>query len=1022
MADPSTYTVGWICALTTELVAAKSFFHEEYEVTLEAQAPGDNNSYSFGRMGRHDVAVACLPRARYGIAPAASVARDMLRTFPNIRVGLMVGIVSVLSGTKGGVLHHARGKTLQQQEFQLTGSLNQPPQFLLTAVGALEADYKGEGHEMNERIEEALSRRPRLRKRYARPSADTDRLYESRHIRQECRASTACKENCGEENLITRNSRGDNDDDPMVHYGLIASSDKLMKDITIRDKLAMEEGVLCFEMEAAGLMNHFPCLIIRGICDYDDSHKNKEWQGFTAMTAAAYANELLQKILPTSIQQHKTLAEVLDGIGIQMENITTSVRDTNATVNTMHADNQRQKIERCLKTPRSSTNVAKAKKRRHDSTGLWSRDSLLPWIGQLTEKNVQLLLTARPESDVQPQIVRFFGEQNCLSLDKTAVNGDIQSYILSVLDTNPRFTEQALSEQLRKDICIKVGEGADGMFRWAACQMDTLEACPTLNAVREALVSLPRDLPKTYDRMMESIPPQHKNDSIRLLQFMVNCEQPLSLAEAVEILATRPDPHHDRLRCCPGIIHTVTVESEQLDENDDMYRWEEVHLTHFPVKEYLTKLDAFCELKSAIVITEELINYLYDVKDPLYLVRADFPLAIRTENIWCEFARRAQTVEKIVQMTAKLLISRSNVLKLYRISQLQVLNWYCSSKRRGERLDSRSRRSHGRAEDGFSIACLGGLQSTVASMMEDTKFNVPIKEKEACLIGAILNKHPEVAEVLLNYGVNPDASNFNGSAIYNASKLGFTELASENGHFEVIEELLNEGYHVDIQNSLERTVEKGHTAITELLVSWGACEAEPISDNDVLEISSSRRIFRLVCRLLDARPDDYEKNKALLKACEAGRLDVIRLLISRRAQADHPIDCNYKHYNYIELDWIDNGEVHHNCLVLAAHSGYEDVVQTLLDNEFDLSQVLDLKTELEVTTSICVGKAFVRALLGCHHRVIITLLDAMENHAYTDEIAALRAASEPHNLHILREFSDSMKDYIGDGKVPVSLG
>lgn len=122
MADPSTYTVGWICALTTELVAARSLFDEEYEVNLDVQSPGDNNSYSLGRMGNHEVVVASLPMAEYGIAPAASVARDMLRTFPNIRVGLMVGIgggapssqhdirlgdvvVSVPSEARGGVLH-----------------------------------------------------------------------------------------------------------------------------------------------------------------------------------------------------------------------------------------------------------------------------------------------------------------------------------------------------------------------------------------------------------------------------------------------------------------------------------------------------------------------------------------------------------------------------------------------------------------------------------------------------------------------------------------------------------------------------------------------------------------------------------------------------------------------------------------------------------------------------------------------------------------------------------------------------
>ncbi|ROT35327.1 ankyrin [Sodiomyces alkalinus F11] len=60
-------------------------------------------------------------------------------------------------------------------------------------------------------------------------------------------------------------------------------------------------------MEAAGLMNHFPCLVIRGICDYADSHKNKEWQGYAAMVAAAYAKDLLQQIPPSRVEAEKPI-------------------------------------------------------------------------------------------------------------------------------------------------------------------------------------------------------------------------------------------------------------------------------------------------------------------------------------------------------------------------------------------------------------------------------------------------------------------------------------------------------------------------------------------------------------------------------------------------------------------------------------------------------------------------------------------------------------------------------------------
>jgi nucleoside phosphorylase len=60
-----------------------------------------------------------------------------------------------------------------------------------------------------------------------------------------------------------------------------------------RDRLRNELNVLCSEMEAAGLMDNFPCLVVRGICDYADSHKNDRWQKYAAATAAAYAKELL---------------------------------------------------------------------------------------------------------------------------------------------------------------------------------------------------------------------------------------------------------------------------------------------------------------------------------------------------------------------------------------------------------------------------------------------------------------------------------------------------------------------------------------------------------------------------------------------------------------------------------------------------------------------------------------------------------------------------------------------------------
>ncbi|KAH7129240.1 Pfs, NACHT and ankyrin domain protein [Dactylonectria macrodidyma] len=97
-------------------------------------------------------------------------------------------------------------------------------------------------------------------------------------------------------------------DDPQIHYGAIASGNQVMRSGTARDDIARQLEVMCFEMEAAGLMDVLPCLPIRGICDYSDSHKSKEWQRYAAATAAAYARELLE-VLPVT-KAHARVAYV----------------------------------------------------------------------------------------------------------------------------------------------------------------------------------------------------------------------------------------------------------------------------------------------------------------------------------------------------------------------------------------------------------------------------------------------------------------------------------------------------------------------------------------------------------------------------------------------------------------------------------------------------------------------------------------------------------------------------------------
>ncbi|KXH46325.1 kinesin light chain protein [Colletotrichum salicis] len=330
MSDPQAYTVGWICAITAEFVAARAFLDEEHTGPRQV-AQHDNNSYVLGKIGSHNVVVATLPDGQYGTASAAAVARDMLHSFPNVRIGLMVGIgggapsqkhdirlgdvvVSSRRDGKGGVFQYDFGKTIQNCKFQETGFLNQPPALLRTALATLKATYEMKGHRLADDVNAKLEK-IKKRKKYTRPNPASDRLYK-RDIVHPSSSPHGCDVECGDDAacLIARHERDEEDDDPAIHYGLIASGNQLMRDARVRDTLAAERDVLCFEMEAAGLMNHFPCLVIRGVCDYSDSHKNKEWQGFAAMMAAAYAKDLLCQIAPNSVEAEKPMHEVLDSI------------------------------------------------------------------------------------------------------------------------------------------------------------------------------------------------------------------------------------------------------------------------------------------------------------------------------------------------------------------------------------------------------------------------------------------------------------------------------------------------------------------------------------------------------------------------------------------------------------------------------------------------------------------------------------------------------------------------------------
>ncbi|CAG7976046.1 unnamed protein product [Penicillium olsonii] len=317
-----TFQIGWICALPIEAAAAKEMLDESFG-TLDVQDPTDSNACTLGRIGKHHVVIACLPGGQYGTTSATTVANHMIRTFSkSLRIGLMVGVgggipsvahdirlgdvvISCPQGTTSGVLQYDMGKVGPGGSFDRTGSLNSPPRPLLTALNSMRAAELTDDPLFPGYIAKSTERNARTRRTFFRPGAHQDRLFKQEFDHPQ--GATEC-DSCQQDWEEMRTEREDTD--PRPHYGIIASGNALIKDARTREQLRLKTGALCFEMEAAGLMMDFPCIVIRGICDYADTHKNEQWQGFAALAAASYAKELLGYVPVGHILQENL---VIDG-------------------------------------------------------------------------------------------------------------------------------------------------------------------------------------------------------------------------------------------------------------------------------------------------------------------------------------------------------------------------------------------------------------------------------------------------------------------------------------------------------------------------------------------------------------------------------------------------------------------------------------------------------------------------------------------------------------------------------------
>ncbi|KAJ5177143.1 uncharacterized protein N7482_003020 [Penicillium canariense] len=367
------YTVGWVCALPKEQTAATAMLDRRH-VGL-SKPPNDPNTYTLGCVGNHNVVIACLPKGQIGNNSAANVAAWMISTFPSIRFGLMVGIgggvppkvrlgdvvVSTPMGQFPGLVQWDFGKAKEGGSFERTGSLNNPPTSLLTALTALETEHDLVGSKIPEYLEGLRKKWPRLVPKYL-PFDLQDILFKADYEHASRRAldpdDTSDVDNiddddeescrfCDKTQIVRRKTR-----DMAVHFDLGGH-------------------VLCIEMEAAGLINNFPCIVIRGICDYADSHKNKDWQEYAAAIAAAFAKEFLEFLQPTDVEGERPVKEILG-------RVLDTVSQTRANVKKMSSYLEKEEDLKMLNSitpinysPQQSDFLG----RRQHGTGQWLLDS-----------------------------------------------------------------------------------------------------------------------------------------------------------------------------------------------------------------------------------------------------------------------------------------------------------------------------------------------------------------------------------------------------------------------------------------------------------------------------------------------------------------------------------------------------------------------------------------------------------------------------------------------------------------------
>jgi nucleoside phosphorylase len=307
--DPEHYTVAWIAPLEIEAQAALHMLDHRHRGRFP-MSRGDDYVFQAGGMCGHNIIIATLPAGQeYGNGSAAALASQVKRFFPNLWFGLLVGVAAGLpnlsqsppldirlgdvlvglgKGESAGLIAYDLGKETGQAGFQLLLSghvLARTETVVRSAISSIRLSAPNDEVVIFPYYEN-MKHKEHSTGTFVDPGQERDMLYQV--------------DDDGNESPVERQRRPDNKR-TRVWYGPIGSGDKLMKNARKRNELRDKYDLIGLEMEAAGIMNRIPVGVIRGVSDYGDEHKNKEWRPYAAAMAAAYAKAVLSEIRPKTM-------------------------------------------------------------------------------------------------------------------------------------------------------------------------------------------------------------------------------------------------------------------------------------------------------------------------------------------------------------------------------------------------------------------------------------------------------------------------------------------------------------------------------------------------------------------------------------------------------------------------------------------------------------------------------------------------------------------------------------------------